>query len=37
MEYEMEGARSRCRPKKTWRDFAEKDWHVIEGGGCHGL
>jgi len=25
MEYEMEGARPGCRPKKTWRDIVEKD------------
>jgi len=25
MEYEVEGARPRGRPKKTWREIAEKD------------
>ena len=25
MEYEVEGARPRGRPKKTWRDIVEKD------------
>jgi len=25
MEYEMEGARSRGRPKKTWIEIVEKD------------
>jgi len=25
MEYEMEDARLRCRPKKTWREVVEKD------------
>jgi len=25
MEYEVEGARSRGRPKKTWRKIVEKD------------
>ena len=25
MEYEMEGARPRGRPKKTWREIVEKD------------
>jgi len=37
MEYEMESARPRGRPKKTWREIAEKqsgEW--IEQGGCHG-
>jgi len=24
MEYEMEGARPRGRPKKTWKEIAEK-------------
>ena len=28
MEYEMEGARPRGRPKKTWRDIVEKDCKV---------
>jgi len=25
MEYEVEGARSRGRPKKTWREIVKKD------------
>jgi len=25
MEYEVEGARPRCRWKKTWREIVEKD------------
>ena len=25
MEYEVEGARPRDRPKKTWREIVEKD------------
>jgi len=25
MEYEVDGARPRGRPKKTWRDIVEKD------------
>jgi len=25
MEYEVEGARLRGRPKKTWREIVEKD------------
>jgi len=25
MEYEVEGARPKCRPKKTWREIVEKD------------
>jgi len=25
MEYEVEGARSRGRPKKTWREIVERD------------
>jgi len=25
MEYEVEGARPRGRPKKTWREVVEKD------------
>jgi len=25
MEYEVEGARQRGRPKKTWREIVEKD------------
>jgi len=41
-EYENEGARPRCRPKKTWTETVEKDcqarklnkdmpWIVIDG------
>jgi len=26
MEYEVEGARPRGRPKKTWREIVEKDY-----------
>ena len=40
MEYEVEGARPRGRPKKTWREreIVEKDClaHKIEHGGYHG-
>jgi len=25
MEYEVEGARPKSRPKKTWREIVEKD------------
>jgi len=40
MEYEVEGARPRGRPKKTWRAIVEKahklnrsmPWIVIDGG-----
>jgi len=28
MEYEVEGARPRGRPKKTWREIVEKDCHI---------
>jgi len=28
MEYYVEGARSRGRPKKTWREIVEKDCQV---------
>jgi len=28
MEYEVEGARPRGRPKKTWRQIVEKDWQA---------
>ena len=28
MEYEVEGARPRSRPKKTWREVVEKDYQV---------
>jgi len=27
MEYEVEGARPRSRPKKTWREIVDKDCH----------
>ena len=27
MEYEVDGARPRGRPKKTWREIVEKDCH----------
>jgi len=29
MEYEVESARLRGRPKKTWRDIVEKDCQVL--------
>jgi len=39
MEYEVEGPRPRGRPKRTWREVAEKDcqarkllWIVVNGG-----
>jgi len=28
MEYEVEGARPRGRPEKTWREIVEKDCHA---------
>jgi len=28
MEYEVEGARPRGRPKKTWREIVQKDRHA---------
>ena len=28
MEYEVEGARPRGRPKKTWTEIVEKDSHA---------
>jgi len=31
MEYEVEGARPRGRPKKTWREIVEKDCQAMEG------
>ena len=31
MKYEVEGARQRLRPEKTWREIVEKDCQV------HGL
>jgi len=30
MEYEVEGARPRGRPKKTWREIVEKDCQVCK-------
>ena len=30
MEYEVEGARPRGRPKKTWREIVEKDCQARE-------
>jgi len=30
MEYEVEGARQRSRPKKTWREIVEKDCQARE-------
>jgi len=30
MEYEVEGARPRGRPKKTWREIMEKDCHALK-------
>jgi len=30
MEYELEGARPRGRPKKTWTEIVEKDCQVHE-------
>jgi len=30
MEYEMEGARPRGRPKKSWREIVEKDCQVCK-------
>jgi len=30
MEYELEGARPRGRPNKTWREIAEKDCQAHE-------
>ena len=38
MEYEVDGARPRGRPKKTWTEFVEKKCQAqIEQGGCHEL
>ena len=28
MEYEVEGTRTRGRPKKTWREIVEKDYQA---------
>jgi len=30
IEYEVEGARPRGRPKKTWREIVEKDCHACK-------
>jgi len=30
MEYEVEGARPRGRPKKTWREIVEKDYQACK-------
>jgi len=30
MEYEVLGARSRGRPKKTWREIVEKDCQALK-------
>ena len=30
MEYEVEGARPRGKPKKTWREIVEKDCKACE-------
>jgi len=37
LEYEVEGARPRCRLKKTWRDCRKRlSGTQTEQGGCHG-
>ena len=37
MEYEVEGARPKCRPKKTWREVVQKDCQERKfNGGCYG-
>jgi len=36
VEYEVEGARPRSKPKKTWREIVEEGCQVHEQGGCHG-
>ena len=36
MEYEVEGARPRGRPKKTWRLWKKTVRHMVEQEGCHG-
>jgi len=28
MEYEVEGSRPRCRPKRTWREVVQKDFQA---------
>jgi len=30
MEYEVEGARPRGTPKKTWGETVEKDYHICK-------
>jgi len=30
MEYEVEGARPRGRPQKTWREIVEKDYQACK-------
>jgi len=37
-EYEVDDARPRGRPKKTWKEIVEKKLPgtCIEQGGCHG-
>jgi len=30
MEYEVEGSRPRGRPKRTWREVAEKDCYACK-------
>jgi len=30
MEYKVEGARARGRPKKTWREIVQKDCQVCK-------
>jgi len=38
MEYEMEGARPRGIPRKTWKEIVEKDCEALKlNRGCHGL
>ena len=29
MEYEVDGSRPRCRPKRTWREVVEKDCQTL--------
>jgi len=37
MECEVEGARPKRRPKKTWREIVEKDFQARKlNRGCHG-
>jgi len=37
-EYEVEGSRSRGRPKRTWREVVQKDCQArnLNRGGCYG-